>query len=136
MEAFFNTYLRENIFDILLIIISASACFYCWSLNRRLKKLQDLDSGLGASLVKLTSAITKTNNAALEARKSTVQTVTTLKSLLRNAEETLPQIEGRLESLRNSQKNAQATSKALLRIVSEVQSYERKAKQINQDRAA
>lgn len=151
MDTLLQNILQDRFFDILLILISGFACFYCWSLSQRLKKLQSLDSGLGGSIVKLTKAIAQTNKAALEARQSTIDTVATLKELLRSAEDTLPQIEARLESLRNSQKaaqnkhdeldailkqsvdpalkNAHATSQALLRIVSEVQDFERKSKQ-------
>ena len=155
MDTTLQNIVQNNFFDILLVVISGFACFYCWSLSRRLKKLQSLDSGLGGSIVKLTKAIAQTNKAALEARQSTIDTVATLKALLRSAEDTLPQIEARLESLRHSQraaqnkhdeldailkksvdpalKNAHATSQALLRIVSEVQDYERKTKK---DKAA
>ncbi len=147
MDQYFSP---DHVFDIALIFISGFAVFYCWLLSRRLRRLQNLETGLGASIVSLTNAITKTNQAALEARQSTVETVQTLKGLLRSAEDTLPQIEARLESLRNSHRkaqnkqdelnsilektvdpaleNARATSKSLLEIVSEVQKYELKTK--------
>ncbi len=138
----------DHIFDIALIFISGFAVFYCWLLSRRLKNLQSLDTGLGASIVSLTDAIKKTNQAAMEARASTVETVKTLKDLLRDAEDALPQIEARLESLRYSQRNAQnkqdelnaileksvdpalqnakATSQSLLQIVTEIKKFEAK----------
>ena len=139
----------EHVLDIALIFISGFAVFYCWLLSRRLQRLQSLETGLGASIVSLTEAITKTNQAAVEARESTVGTVNTLKALLRNAEDTLPQVEARLESLRNVQRNAQnkqdelnavlqnsidpalknarTTSKSLLQIVTEIQKYQTKS---------
>ncbi len=138
----------SHIFDIVLIFISGFAVFYCWLLSRRLQRLQSLETGLGASIVSLTQAITKTNRAAVEARESTIETVETLKALLRSAEDTLPQVEARLESLRNSQRtaknkqdelnavlqntvdpaleNARITSKSLLQIVTEIKKYQTK----------
>lgn len=145
----------DHIFDFILIFISGTAVFYCWLLSRRLKGLQSLETGLGASIVSLTEAITKTNKAALEARESTVNTVKTLKDLLRNAEDALPKVEARLESLRRSQRtaqnkhdeldailkksvdpaleNARATSQSLLKIVKEIKKFEENSKK---DRSA
>ena len=116
----------DHIFDITLIFISGFAVFYCWLLSRRLKNLQSLETGLGASIVSLTDAIKKTNQAAMEARASTVSTVKTLKDLLREAEDTLPLVEAKLESLRNSQRGAKAASQSLLQIVTELKKLETK----------
>lgn len=114
----------DHMFDIALIFISGFAVFYCWLLSRRLKNLQNLETGLGGSIVSLTDAIKKTNQAAMEARASTVETVKTLKKLLREAEDTLPQVEAKLESLRNSQRGAKAASQSLLQIVTEIKKLE------------
>lgn len=114
----------DHMFDIALIFISGFAVFYCWLLSRRLKNLQNLETGLGGSIVSLTDAIKKTNQAAMEARASTVETVKTLKKLLREAEDTLPQVEAKLESLRNSQRGAKAASQSLLQIVTELKKLE------------
>lgn len=152
LSTIFNT---DHIFDFILIFISASAVFYCWLLSRRLKGLQSLETGLGASIVELTQAITKTNQAALEARESTVNTVKTLKGLLRDVENTLPKVEAGLESLRRSQrtaqnkhdeldaimkksvnpalKNARTASQSLLLIVKKIKQFEDKSKK---DRSA
>lgn len=145
-NALTNILTPDHIFDLVLIFISGTAAFYCWLLSRRLKGLQDLESGLGASIVSLTNAIAKTNQAAFEARESTVATVRTLKDLLRSTEATLPLVEARLESLRHSQRSAQnkhdelnailkrsvdpalksarATSESLLQIIKEVKKFE------------
>jgi len=143
--------------DILLIVICGVTCLYCWVLSRRLKKLQNLDSGLGASILSLTQAIAKTNTAALEARQSTQASVDTLNGLLCNADAAIPQIEARLESLYNARKaaesksaelekmivaeidpalqNARQSSLSLLQIVQEVKTFEQRtnAAKINVD---
>jgi len=67
------------VLDIILILISASACFYCALLSRRLKALNALDDGVGASIVSLTDAIGKTHEAAREAQNTTHETVRTLR---------------------------------------------------------
>lgn len=122
----------EMIFDVALILISGLAVLYCWLLSRRLKRLQSLETGLGASIVELTNAISQTNAAALEARASTVETVQTLKKLLTNVEDSLPLADARLESLRNSQKSARQTSQSLLKIMKEIKKYETKKKSLMQ----
>lgn len=140
--------------DILLIVICGFTCLYCWILSRRLKKLQSLDSGLGASILSLTQAITKTNTAALEARKSTQISVETLQSLLGSVDIAIPKIEARIESLYNARKSAEnksaelekiivaeidpalqsarQSSLSLLQIVQEVKSFEQRGNAVKQ----
>jgi len=135
--------------DILLIVICGFTCLYCWILSKRLKKLQSLDSGLGASILSLTEAIAKTNTAALEARQSTQISVETLQSLLGSVDAAIPQVEAKVESLYNARKaaenksneleniiaaeidpalhSARQSSLSLLQMVKEVKSYEQRA---------
>lgn len=87
------------VLDVILILISASACFYCALLSRRLKALNALDVGVGASIVSLTDAIGKTHDAAREAQSSTHQTVETLRSLLEKCESMGPNIESAIAEL-------------------------------------
>jgi thioredoxin-related protein len=137
--------------DILLILISSMACLYCLLLSRRLKKLQNLESGLGASILSLTDAIVQTTEAAQHARSSTEESVTVLRNLLLEAQNALPQVEARIESLRYSRiaaqtahseldkilnseikpelKNARQTSKSLLHIVKEVSDFQNHIKE-------
>ncbi|MCF6219486.1 MAG: hypothetical protein L3J65_00080 [Robiginitomaculum sp.] len=103
--------------DILLIVVSGFTCLYCIILSRRLKKLQSLDSGLGASILSLTQAVAKTNSAALEARKSTEVSVKMLQGLLLDVENAIPQIEARLESLYGAKKAAETKSALLQEVI-------------------
>ncbi|MCI5047438.1 MAG: hypothetical protein MRY59_08035 [Aquisalinus sp.] len=91
--------LTAHIFDIILILVSGSACLYCWLLNRRLKALQDTRKGIGASIVGLSTALSKTTIAAQEARHSTAQSVEHLHKLLEDADACIPKIEMMLENL-------------------------------------
>lgn len=139
--------------DILLILISSLACLYCFLLSRRLKKLQNLNTGLGASIVSLTEVIAETSTAAGQARKATQQSVELLQTLLNEAENSIPQVEARIESLRHSKnaakaahtelktllvseiqpelKNARLASTALLKIVREVSDFQSRNNQAN-----
>ena len=92
--------------DILLILISACTCLYCAVLSRRLKKLQSLDGGLGASILELTQAIAETKNSALDARTSIQGSMNALEELLAKVEIALPQVEARLESLNRANQTA------------------------------
>lgn len=76
----------EFIKDVLLISLCATSAFYCWMLSRRLKKLNDLKSGVGASIVTLTEAIERTHAAATTARAELFESIDEIKSLLSDAE--------------------------------------------------
>jgi len=85
----YHTYL----WDALLIFFCAMSLLYSMALNRKLKNLQKLDKGLGASILTLTQTIDQTNQAARNAQDSTVETVETLRHLLRRCESQGPKIE-------------------------------------------
>ena len=103
----------DRIFDIILILVSGSACLYCWLLNRRLKALQDLKKGLGASIVTLSTALSKTTVAAQEARMSASSSVEKLNSLLEDVEKSIPRIDAMLESLDRGTRRAAKETRAM-----------------------
>lgn len=76
----------EFIKDILLISLCGASAFYCWMLSQRLKKLNDLKSGVGASIVTLTEAIERTHAAAKTARGELFDSIDEIKGLLADAE--------------------------------------------------
>ncbi len=139
--------------DILLLLVSAITCLYCLVLSRRLKKLQSLEGGLGGSIVELTQALASTSEAAKQARLSTEENISVLRTLLHEAQETTPQIEARIESLRYARisakaaqaelddvltsqlkpelQNARNASESLLEIVREVADFKRSTKNNN-----
>jgi hypothetical protein len=94
--------LNSWLLDVILILISASACFYCALLSRRLKALNRLDSGVGASIVSLTEAIGKTHEAARDAQNSTLETVKTLRYLLEKSESMGPVLEASMTEVSRS----------------------------------
>lgn len=93
--------------DIILILISGLACLYCVLLSRRLKKLHNLEDGVGASILTLTRAIEDTHKAAIEAQTSTQDAVNELRDLLDRAEKALPECETRTEDLEKVIRRAQ-----------------------------
>ena len=76
----------EFIKDILLIVLCGASAFYCWMLSQRLKKLNNLKSGVGASIVTLTEAIERTHAAATTARGELQESIDEIKGLLTDAE--------------------------------------------------
>lgn len=92
--------------DIILLLISSIACFYCYLLNKRLKGLSDLKSGVGASIVSLTRAIKDTSTASQSAKQSTQGAVESLEDLIARSEAASIKMEAELISL---QRHVKAT---------------------------
>lgn len=107
--------MTEYMFDIILILISGSACLYCWMLNRRLKALQDMKKGLGASIINLSAAISKTSIAAQEAKASASESVEELRALLAEVDASIPKMEMMLESLERSSRRTMDETKTMQR---------------------
>ncbi len=134
--------------DMILILISGLACLYCAMLSRRLRKLNNLKTGVGASILSLTQAIEDTHVATQEAQNSTLQTVETLRHLLEKCENAGPKVEalvteleqasdrakaqcGQLDTLIDTQlsdavERAQATASGLLKVASDLNDYKKK----------
>lgn len=81
--------------DVILMIISGLACLYCVILNRRVKSLSNMKSGLGASIVSLTDAIRQTQNAAKDTEVTTLKAIHSLQNLMDEAESTISKLEAR-----------------------------------------
>lgn len=96
----------DTVLDLVLLLVSGSACLYCWLLSRRLKALQDLKKGLGASIVSLSEAISKTSIAAQEARLSASQSADKLTRLLADIDKSVPVVDDLIESIHRSTRRA------------------------------
>ena len=134
--------------DIILILISGLACLYCAMLSRRLRKLNNLKTGVGASILSLTQAIEDTHKATQEAQNSTLQTVETLRHLLEKSESAGPKVEALVaelnqasdrakaqrqqletlieQELSNAVGKAQTTASGLLKVASDLDHYKKK----------
>lgn len=131
--------------DIVILLISGLACLYCALLNRRLKGLSNLKTGVGASIVSLTNAIKETHQAAKSTQATTVESIETLKDLLAQASaasakleaETITlqrkihtatsletQLDEKIEgTLPQTIKKAQNTASNLLKVVTDIEKY-------------
>jgi hypothetical protein len=131
--------------DVVLLLISGLACLYCALLNRRLKGLSSLKTGVGASIVSLTNAIKETHQAAKSTQATTVESIETLKDLLAQASaasakleaETITlqrkiheatQLETQLDekiegTLPQTIQKAQNTASNLLKVVTDIEKY-------------
>lgn len=131
--------------DVVLLLISGLACLYCALLNRRLKGLSSLKTGVGASIVSLTNAIKETHQAAKSTQATTVESIETLKDLLAQAgaasakleAETITlqrkiheatkletQLDEKIEgTLPQTIKKAQNTASNLLKVVTDIEKY-------------
>jgi len=87
--------------DIILLLISGIACFYCYLLNKRLKGLSDLKTGVGASIVSLTRAIKDTSTASQSAKLSTQDSVESMQALIQRSEAASVKMEAELISLQS-----------------------------------
>lgn len=131
--------------DVVLLLISGLACLYCALLNRRLKGLSSLKSGVGASIVSLTNAIKETHSAAKSTQETTLEAIETLKDLLAQANQASAKLEAdtitlqrkihtasKLElqldekieaTLPQTIKKAQTTASNLLKVVTDIEKY-------------
>lgn len=99
--------------DIFLLLISAIACLFCALLHRRLKRLDDLKSGVGASIVSLTNAIETIHKSAKDTQTTTLEMTTTLRHMLEKAETALTNLEAKKIEMENETKKISlATEKA------------------------
>ena len=119
MDAMTLSSLTQYVPDAILILISGSACLYCGLLNRKLKNLNNLKSGVGASIVSLTEAIEQTHQAAQQAQSTTLQTTETLRHLLDQAESAGPKIEALIADLNRSITKARQQRKKVDSVVND-----------------
>ena len=101
------------IFDVILILVSGTACLYCWLLNKKLKGLQDMKKGLGASIITLSKAVSKTTQAATDAKLSAAESVERLNKLLGDVDSSIPKMDLMLETMERSSQRTVEETKAL-----------------------
>ncbi len=73
--------------DFLLLAASGAACFYCWALSTRLKKLTKTNDGLGASVVALSQSAEEMKAALEQTKQSADSAKTDMDILLKSADE-------------------------------------------------
>jgi hypothetical protein len=76
----------DLIMDGLLVAGALFAACYCWVLSRRVRALQDLDSGLGGAITGMTRALEDARRALEDAKTATREGRHDLKDLITRAE--------------------------------------------------
>lgn len=107
----------EFIKDVLLIALCGASAFYCWMLSHRLKKLNDLKSGVGASIVTLTEAIERTHAAATTARVELFESIDEIKGLLSDAEAKASRLEAAMKDAEAKIVQTERANAALQKVI-------------------
>lgn len=76
----------ELITNFMLLAATGAACFYCWTLSRRLKGLTSANNGFGAGVAALSKSAEEMKGAMEQTKASAEQSATRLESLLRQAD--------------------------------------------------
>ncbi|MBY0421810.1 MAG: hypothetical protein K2Q06_05860 [Parvularculaceae bacterium] len=77
----------ELVLDFLLMAASGVACFYCFMLSRRLKKLTSAEKGIGAGVAALSQSAEEVKSAVATAKAGADQAAARLEALLVRAEQ-------------------------------------------------
>lgn len=83
----------ELIVNLLLIVGTLSAATYSWVLSRRVRKLTDLDQGLGAAIKTLSFQVDDMRKALLQAQQQAGSSTQEIKSLTDKAERAATRLE-------------------------------------------
>lgn len=120
--------------DLLLIALCGASAAYCAMLNLRLKKLNDLKSGVGASIVTLTEAIERTHAAATTARAELFESIDEIKGLLESAEAKAMRLEHAMRDADAKIVDAEGANEILRGLVdTDIPSARRKALKTTED---
>jgi len=98
----------QLIFDFILLAASAAAAVYCFVLSARLKKLNDVRSGLGASVVSMSAMLDQTRLTLEQSKRATVETEQRLRAVIEHAEKIAPEIEILLDAVAESAESAES----------------------------
>lgn len=80
------------VFDLVLLMASGAATVYCFVLSRRLSRLNDTKSGLGASIASMSQALDQTQQTLNFARASSIDVIQKLTSAIEEADRVRPEI--------------------------------------------
>ena len=89
----------QVIFDIMLLLASGAAAVYCFVLSGRLKKLNDIKSGLGASIASRSLTPEQTRAMLNQAKALNQQGSANLSRLIEEAEKLSPEIDDLMAAL-------------------------------------
>ncbi|MEM9670106.1 MAG: hypothetical protein AAF950_14385 [Pseudomonadota bacterium] len=91
----------SSVADLSMIIISLTACTYCYVLGQRLKGLQNTKDGLGAAISAFSKSADAMTTTTKNTRDQTTQLVEHLSTLMADAGQTCKEIEALTEKMEN-----------------------------------
>lgn len=89
----------QIIFDLVLLMASGAAAIYCFVLSVRLKKLNDIKCGLGASIASMSLTLEQTQAMLTEAKEINQQSGANLSRLIEEANRLAPEIDDLMAEL-------------------------------------
>ena len=89
----------DIIVDFILLAASGAATVYCFVLSKRLKKLNDMKNGLGASIASMSQTLDQTQQVLSLAKRSSVESIERLSALLEEAERLTPELSQLMDAL-------------------------------------
>lgn len=89
----------DMIFDFILLATSGVATFYCFVLSRRIARLNDMKTGIGASIASMSAALDQTQQVLAFAKSSSLEGVQRLAAVLEDAERVKPEIGQLIDAL-------------------------------------
>lgn len=89
----------QTIVDFMLLAASASAAVYCFMLSGKLKKLNDLRSGLGASIASMSLSLEQTRRMLDETKISQRQAEENLRTLIEDAGRTASELSDLVDAI-------------------------------------
>lgn len=89
----------QMIVDFILLAASAAAAIYCFVLSARLKKLNDVRGGLGATIASMSATIEQTRLMLEETKKLSLDGEQKLRKLINEAETLTPEIADLIDAL-------------------------------------
>lgn len=89
----------QMIVDFVLLAASAAAAIYCFVLSARLKKLNDVRGGLGATIASMSATIEQTRLMLEETKKLSLDGEQKLRKLINEAQTLTPEIADLIDAL-------------------------------------
>ena len=88
----------DLIADGLLILAALVASLYCWVLSRRLRRLTQLDKGLGAAISSLSEQVEEMQTALAQSKESIEARTTLLANLTKEADQAIRRLDGSIKA--------------------------------------
>lgn len=118
------------ILDFLLLAASGTACFYCWTLSKRLKSLTDTKEGIATSIASLSQSVEEMQNVIASSKETAGDQAGQLSALLAGTEEKIPELQTLLTQIKDISRQAVVdTETATLNLVETLSPHIKEARE-------